>query len=113
MSGDVEVLDCYRVVRIAATPEKWRQAIKGSSVEVQEYVWGRLADHERKIKSGELRPGSRCVIPFGEPGYRNGFARSLGRSIEYYVGMFHANGVELNWQHNGKPFTPSKPEDGR
>src|SRR5690349_14879823 len=103
MDRDVEVLDCYRVVRIAATPDKWEQAIKGYSVEVQDYVRARLADHQRAIKHGEIRPGARCVIVFGEPGYRNGFARSLGRSIEYYVGMFRANGVDLNWQHNGKP----------
>jgi hypothetical protein len=107
VSTDVEVLDCYRVIRIRATPEQWERAIRGFASEVQAFVRRRLEQHARLQRRGEA--GDCCTIALGESPYPH----SPGRSIEYYAGMFRANGLDLKWQHHGKPYVVGPPQDGR
>ena len=105
----MEVLDCYRVLRIYAKPDEWEQAIKSIGSEVQGFVRRRLEEHARDIRNGERHPDSGVCITFGEPPYRH----TTGRSIEYLANQFKRNGCSMNWQYSGNEFTPSYPEDGR
>jgi hypothetical protein len=105
--SDMVVLDCYRVIRIQATPDQWRQAMRGMGCEVQNFIRRRLDEYEREKRKGD--PAERLTITFGESPYRH----SLGRSIEYYVNSLRDNGLDIKWQHNGRPYVVSPPQDGR
>lgn len=100
----MELLDCYRVIRVRGSREEWEQAISSIACEVSEYVRRRLHENPK---------ASHLTLTFGEPGYSDGFRRSLGRSVIYYADRFRCNGVPLIWQHNGQPFTPTPSNDGR
>lgn len=96
----MELLDCYRVIRVRATHAEWEQAIRGCGHEVQMFVERRLAEN----KDTEY-----VTITLGESPYRY----TLGRSIAYYADAFRRAGHPLIWQHNGREFTPTISDDGR
>jgi hypothetical protein len=100
----VELLDCYRVIRVRASRQEWEQATRTVGSEVERYIRNRLAD---------AHDADHLTLTFGEPPHRNGFQRSLGRSVEYYADAFERSGSPLVWQHTGRRFTPATSDDGR
>ena len=109
---NMEVLECYRVVRIRATREQWEGARRNQVTQLDNFIRRRLESDKRRERREDKRtslPTDHLIIEFEE----RGGDRSIGRSLEFIVDALTREGFDLRWGRNGKPFTPSVPDDGR
>ena len=96
----MELLACYRVIRVRATHAEWERASRGMGIEVKAFIRRRLAEN----KADEY-----VTITLGESPYQH----SLGRSIGYYADFFEKNGEPLIWPESGRQFIADMADDGR